>query len=538
MAWKNIDDSFTIDDIGARLLSNLAKGIYNHEAVLREYVQNARDAYADLAKMPENPAIQIRVVDSTTISVQDNGVGMDLRDVKSAKRIAVSPKAGKNGRVGFRGIGIWAGFQACDTLDVETTKAGDPHRYRLRINFAEILKHVDEDINIKVLLDKRFSIQEAAAEKDEHYTIIKLIGLHGDYAKLGSPDELRRIASQILPCRIDSKFEHEGAVRKFLDGFEEYQEFPVFVDGAEVYRQFPTGLSDPRTRVLQRDGMEFARVWWCTGRASIKAKGFQYRNFRLRVWNFAVGREGIYDDENGSSFGVVRMPKLGSVAHLNWHVGEIHVTNPDLRPDTPRSNLELDSTSRMAIDEIRAFYDECITDSRARSVFNPVYEEMMAFDEKTATLEAAAELLSKLQKHEKIVAERKHTDKVNKRLREFLTPKGVKEARKKLIEKLSKLVDAKPSQSDKGSDTRKGGGKQSNGEGKAQSGTAGADTAGESGGSATASGGTSNPGIDGDQVLSDVFAAVKGKIGSDEDLFAEVCQEIETVFKQHGLIDA
>jgi hypothetical protein len=37
MSWKNIPDTFTIDDIGATLLANLARGIYKHETVLLEY---------------------------------------------------------------------------------------------------------------------------------------------------------------------------------------------------------------------------------------------------------------------------------------------------------------------------------------------------------------------------------------------------------------------------------------------------------------------------------------------------------------------
>src|SRR5881392_2232242 len=102
MAWQSIHDAFTIDDIGARLLANLARGIYNHEAVLREYVQNARDAYLDLSTIPDHASINIRIVDESTISIQDNGIGMDEKDVKASKRIAVSPKAGLDNRAGFR----------------------------------------------------------------------------------------------------------------------------------------------------------------------------------------------------------------------------------------------------------------------------------------------------------------------------------------------------------------------------------------------------------------------------------------------------
>ncbi len=37
MSWKQISDAFTIDEVGTRLLTNLVRGIYSHEAVLLEY---------------------------------------------------------------------------------------------------------------------------------------------------------------------------------------------------------------------------------------------------------------------------------------------------------------------------------------------------------------------------------------------------------------------------------------------------------------------------------------------------------------------
>src|SRR4051812_13765730 len=82
----------------------------------REYVQNACDAYAELDEIPEHASISIRIVSEDTITVQDNGIGMGLKEIKDSKKIAGSPKAGLEGRTGFRGIGIWAGLQACDKL--------------------------------------------------------------------------------------------------------------------------------------------------------------------------------------------------------------------------------------------------------------------------------------------------------------------------------------------------------------------------------------------------------------------------------------
>src|SRR2546426_821683 len=105
--WIDIDDQFTIDDIGARLLANLARGIYNHEPVLREYVQNACDALRALSSTPSHAAIKISINDDDSITIHDDGIGMDEKAIRESKKIAVSPKAGKKDMAGFRGIGIW-----------------------------------------------------------------------------------------------------------------------------------------------------------------------------------------------------------------------------------------------------------------------------------------------------------------------------------------------------------------------------------------------------------------------------------------------
>ncbi len=107
MAWKHIEDEIDWHDIGSQLLDNLAKGIYTSEAVLREYVQNARDAYLRLDDPPKDPQITITAYpEKSLLQVTDLGAGMDLEGIRAAKRIAVSAKALEDEMAGFRGIGI------------------------------------------------------------------------------------------------------------------------------------------------------------------------------------------------------------------------------------------------------------------------------------------------------------------------------------------------------------------------------------------------------------------------------------------------
>ena len=185
--------------------------------------------------------------------------------------------------------------------------------------------------------------------------IVKLLGLQGDYLKLTDVDELKRIVSQNLPCKIDPQFEHATVLSQYLEKIESYQEFPILVEGGEVFQQFPANLEAPCFETLKTNDEEYAHCWYCSANQSIKPQDFQYRSFRLRICNFAVGPVGIYDDEDGSAFGIVNKLRLSSRAHLHWHVGAVHITNPEVVPDTPRTALELDAMARRAIEAIRGF---------------------------------------------------------------------------------------------------------------------------------------------------------------------------------------
>jgi HSP90 family molecular chaperone len=93
MPWNQLADELEWDDVGGRLLANLARGMYIHEAVLREYVQNAADAYKKLDPPADDQSI-VSSPDGNDICIQDTGIGMDERDIRDAKKIAVSTKAG------------------------------------------------------------------------------------------------------------------------------------------------------------------------------------------------------------------------------------------------------------------------------------------------------------------------------------------------------------------------------------------------------------------------------------------------------------
>src|SRR5438309_80664 len=99
------------DRIGGNLLPILSKGLYTNPLhCMREYVQNAVDAGAN--------EVTIQITGHSVI-ISDDGDGMSLEQLMDARDFAISGKD-SDYNVGFRGIGIYSGFDLCNRLLVTT----------------------------------------------------------------------------------------------------------------------------------------------------------------------------------------------------------------------------------------------------------------------------------------------------------------------------------------------------------------------------------------------------------------------------------
>ena len=121
--------NFTKEDIGGEILPILTTGLYRNTLdALREYIQNAVDAEADDIEL---------VIDPDVVSLTDNGTGMVSEQARNAIRFGVSDKSPLE-NVGFRGIGIYSGFNICDSLEVYTKAKADGNTYKLMFDFYGI----------------------------------------------------------------------------------------------------------------------------------------------------------------------------------------------------------------------------------------------------------------------------------------------------------------------------------------------------------------------------------------------------------------
>lgn len=383
MGWREVAAEWTIKDIGAPLLASLAEGLYDAKEVLREYMQNAVDSYVDFQLLTgKAPRESVRIFiddDAGDVHVMDDGIGMDRADILRAKSIAVSHKLERqNEFVGFRGIGIWAGLSACQRLVLETTKVDVPCVYRLTIEFGSIRDQVYDPIPIDNLLQGKFRIEERDGHSKDHYTHVRLEDVRKPhYADLLHVKEMSGYVSEFLPVSCDPEWTYTSDIERELADLPEAKTFDIRINGNRVYKKFPpvykvvakgereTLLKKPEAHIVRdKTGRVVARAWSCETNRRGQRKAIEVdhdlgevNSFGVRIKNFQVGKRGFLADP----------ARVADADNLGWYVGEIYITDTDIRPDTNRRAFQRSFRSDEVTAAIQQFYTEIATSSRGWS---------------------------------------------------------------------------------------------------------------------------------------------------------------------------
>jgi hypothetical protein len=360
---KRLDDKFTIENVGSTLLNELAKGLYSTEAVIREYVQNAVDAHRlwknDSGKNPEGP-IQVEY-GNNEIRVYDYGIGMNEKEVREVKSVAVSPKRKEDIRLtGHKGVGIWAGFSFFESLTLRTSKHGTSKGYQLTLNFQNILKAIDVDVNIGAVIDPNYSIFEYIEAEDKHYTEVYLenpVQFAEWFTDKGNIEEAIR---RICPCSIHPNFVFQEEVTNWYTrrGFEL---FDITLDGKPVYKNFPSAIEGFEEGEITINDISVAAYWKAISKKKIlKPDIDQLVGFRIIKDGFTVGNTNPYSRRDLPGFDDLK----ATATYFHWYVGEIHVITPDLYPKLPRDDFEESEARRKLVQYTRKFYEKVDHEAR------------------------------------------------------------------------------------------------------------------------------------------------------------------------------
>lgn len=362
---ERLDDQFTLDDVGSTLLEELAKGLYQPEEIVREYIQNAVDAHRLWKYESGSPAdgpVQVEVR-GDTLSIIDYGIGMDDKDIRKVKAIAVSPKRSADvDLTGHKGVGVWAGLSFFESLSIYSTKGGNDRGYDLTIHFKNIVDAIKEDKSIGEVLNPNYYIDVYKENADEHFTYITLKNPVRREEFFLDPDQVRRAVQRSCPCKLDPSFGFHDKVEQWYEqnGFEH---FDIEVDGVPVFRSYPSSVESFETGDITLNDKTVARFWRAMNKKNgvLEPTGDQLIGFRLFQNGFILGGMNIYSDDQQ------HLDPINVADYLRWYTGEIHVVLPDLHPDLPRNKFEGSEIARQFVNRLRQWYQEIERISRLTS---------------------------------------------------------------------------------------------------------------------------------------------------------------------------
>ena len=428
MNMHNTDQNFTFEDIGAQAISSLAEGLYpNARDPIREYVQNAVDAKATIVALS---------VSGESITIENDGQGMDPDDLQQALQIAISKKD-PNKDVGYKGIGIYSGMLISQNMTIKSRKNGMCSQ--LLLNFEKMNDLIRLNSNIPEVINGAKSVEsiedftfiDKALEGDG--TQVKLTGIPNELKSTFEKQELSEYLTNTLPLLFNPNFcyanEIDKKIREVSDevgyGYRTVTlHLTVNGDRSTLYR--PYDLTDdkifkPRYEFVQfavsGNQIKFALVWGCLNKLRKVIPDKQQRGFRIRQKGFTIG-----DADTALSY----FKRKRTLA--NRHIGEIIILSNHIKANTARSDIWPTEHSR----EFRAELQKIATKYEKHA--NIYQESSKALDE-CSKLETELQKFNKEPNGDTVSLLKTNLESLRKRLKQPLDAES-KLRVNELIEKL------------------------------------------------------------------------------------------------------
>jgi hypothetical protein len=374
---------FTAEMIGSEILERFSKDIYNPKAIVRELVSNAHDSYAQLEQylteigeeLDTIPEVRVDVADNSII-ISDAGLGMNREDIDKLVSIALTDKREMSGVRGYRGIGFWSAYTGGEQVVVETTSLGDDRLYRLILNTKSMRERQTPNTSIGSIMNdpECVRLESEPAEPEQHGTKVIIIAETPEgrlYPLVNDPEQMRSVLLQGCACRIPESDEavQQTPVYKSAAAFTNAIgiKLPRLVfQGTELYKTYPGNLDGFNTEVIDIEvggnRVELAKLWYATNQENERLDG-PAAGIRVMRDGFPIGKPNLDSDRAeiiGSKVEVTRQDLL------SWHVGEVHLLHPELRPDASGETLPESVLYTLFRERLRGIYTKLIERSYAK----------------------------------------------------------------------------------------------------------------------------------------------------------------------------
>jgi len=336
--------------VGVDLLDIISSDLYKDSRhVLRELISNSYDEGATEVSV---------VVTGGSVVVKDNARGMVPARLANTRRVAESEKVYEPKLYeeigftrGFRKMGVYAAYQIAERL-VYTTKTEDAHyECELVFDFRRMREEREknkereeaERWDFPRLVEECTTVTAKKVDQkdiDESYTIASIEGIAESYpqewAKLKDRDQLIQYFIDNFDLDFEVTFQHRLRIhdhlRRYVKGWHPLI-IKLTIEGMpeETLRRPPIEKTDaPELYVLPREGKrgdkQLAAMWVCRRKDHAldneRARGIAYKVGGVTVGKRTAGHDEAIRREHGYFY--------------DRFSGEVHVTDPSIRPDPER----------------------------------------------------------------------------------------------------------------------------------------------------------------------------------------------------------
>lgn len=362
MSFEKVE--FTADFIGPHLMESITKGLYvNPLHTIREYVQNEIEA--------EPPASTIKIsIGSNEISIWGNGGGMN-KDIiyNRALKIGFSSKdPTKN--YGFRGIGLWSGIAVCDTVIISTKRKNEEKEWILKIDAVKIREEIKlKEKPLITVLSESVDLAEIDAPKEKFGTLVRLVNiLEESKAHLLDEELVKRYLSLSLPVDFSDNFPHKEAVNlRLQENVPFYKHINVYFNDEQIFKApYYDKLEEPRYMLLKDDDDNLmAYLWFCMHDQTKLIPDTLSRNIIYKKFGYTVGNRNSHINWWKSTKNLAP-----------WSVGEIHIIDTDILPNSERMDFESSDSKDALIKKLENVNKDIIKICRQKSFFANMYERI------------------------------------------------------------------------------------------------------------------------------------------------------------------
>lgn len=430
---KPIEWPVSSEDIGGELLATLSKGLYSNPLdCIREYVQNAVDAQAK--------TVTIKVTGNSVL-IFDDGRGMDIGELVQARQVGLSPKS-LTDYVGFRGIGIYSGFDLCNRLLITAKKEGETKAHILEFDFGAMKVLLERERQesqsqrtpLTQLLSTYSHFMQEADDPDRHYTIVQLEEISDIYIdQLADHEKLRKYILLNLPIDFDDDFHYKETIYEHIHQYiKGYNAVKVILETDAAPRELVCRPNIPNLRKPELNVIKNAKddpiacYWACLhiGGGKIPEEYADHRGFVYRVKGFTIG-------DNRRLSGQF---KKGSSALYWWYTGEIFVLDHNVIPNSARNDFEASTAKsqleigvKKTLNELEGIASSYQKQGRADTIIEKSSHELLEIEEKVATqryesykvYSALEDLIQTVEAQQKNASNRQHPEELLQRAKKL-----------------------------------------------------------------------------------------------------------------------